>query len=107
MNQCSRISGETLQDLRALYSDPTNEENARMHKALSDLVRFGIYKILLREELCVCQIQEITNLPQSTASGAIKSLLSAGLISGRRDGKWIYYHANKQSIEKWLFEVIK
>ncbi|MGP6207662.1 ArsR/SmtB family transcription factor [Cuniculiplasma sp. SKW3] len=107
MNQCKTIDNSMLRNLKSIFSDPGNARKTLVHKALGDQIRLGIYEILLREELCVCQLEEITELPQSTVSGALKVLLNAGLISGRREGKWIYYHAEKNIMDKWIIEVTK
>jgi DNA-binding transcriptional ArsR family regulator len=42
-------------------------------------------------EFCVCQIVELCSLAPSTISKHLQLLTHAGLITSRKDGRWIYY----------------
>jgi ArsR family transcriptional regulator len=65
---------------------------ALVFKALGDPVRLRLFHLLsLRDELCVCHLTEALRLPQSTVSRHLGILRNAGLVSTRRDGKWMYY----------------
>lgn len=59
-------------------------------KALSDETRLRIY-LLLKNELCVCQIQVALAISQTKVSRHLTVLRNAGLVSARRDGLWMYY----------------
>ncbi len=63
----------------------------RVMKALSDPNRVRVLKLLEDQELCVCNIQEILGLAQSTVSRHMKVLEDAGLVERRRQGTWIMY----------------
>lgn len=61
-------------------------------KALSDGNRLRVMAALLtRDELCACQIIELLQVTGATASRHMGVLLSAGLVSSRKDGRWVYY----------------
>ena len=60
-------------------------------KTLSDPTRLRILMLLTKGELCVCNITEVLILPQSTVSRQIARLKLFGLVTDRRQGKWIYY----------------
>ena len=60
-------------------------------KALSDPNRVTIVKLLEEKELCVCELQALLGLAQSTVSKHLKLLEDAGLVSGRRQGSWIIF----------------
>jgi ArsR family transcriptional regulator, arsenate/arsenite/antimonite-responsive transcriptional repressor len=62
-----------------------------MFRAFSDPLRLRILHLLLRGEMCVCDIVDITRVPQPTASRHLAYLRRAGLIVKRRDGLWSYY----------------
>lgn len=62
-----------------------------MMKAMSDPNRVRIVKLLQLKALCVCEIQELLGLAQSTVSKHLKVLDEAGLISSSRDGGWVIY----------------
>jgi ArsR family transcriptional regulator, arsenate/arsenite/antimonite-responsive transcriptional repressor len=65
--------------------------SAHIFKALSDETRLRILCLLLEEELCVCNIMDVLQLPQSTASRHLAYLKNAGLVEDRRCGVWMYY----------------
>lgn len=60
-------------------------------KALSDPNRVRVLKLLERGELCVCEIQKLLGLAQSTVSKHMKLLEDAGLVKRQRQGTWILY----------------
>ena len=66
-------------------------------KALSDMKRIEIFHALSISELCVCEISDLLEIPQSTVSGCIKELFNARLIIRRKEGKWSYYSAKTMS----------
>ena len=66
-------------------------ENVQMFKALGDETRLRILGLLRQGELCVCDIMEVLNLPQSTASRHLAYLKNSKLVCGTRRGKWMYY----------------
>jgi ArsR family transcriptional regulator len=61
-----------------------------LFKALSDETRLRIF-LLLKDELCVCQIQVALALSQTKISRHLTVLRNAGLVTTRRDGLWMYY----------------
>jgi DNA-binding transcriptional ArsR family regulator len=60
-------------------------------KALSEGIRLKIVFLLTHSELCVCEIQDIFELPQSTVSRHMKYLKDRGLAVSEQRGKWVYY----------------
>ena len=70
------------------------KEFIRVMKAMSDPNRVRIVKLLQLKELCVCELQELLGLAQSTVSKHLKLLDEAGLISNRREGAWVIYEVN-------------
>lgn len=64
----------------------------QLFKALSDGTRLRMLLLLLNHgELCVCDLMESLQIPQSTASRHLALLRSAGLVDGERRGTWMYY----------------
>ena len=68
-------------------------------RALSEEVRLRIVVLLTRGELCVCDIMEILDEPQSKVSRHLSYLRSSGLISARRVGVWMHYSLSDQQDE--------
>jgi ArsR family transcriptional regulator len=60
-------------------------------KALSDPCRVRIIKILQNKTLCVCELQALLSIPQPAVSKHMKVLEKAGLVTGAKDGLWVYY----------------
>lgn len=63
----------------------------RVMKSLSDPNRVRVLKLLQDGELCVCEIQKVLGLAQSTVSKHMKLLEDAGLVKRKRQGAWILY----------------
>ncbi len=70
------------------------DKMATVFKALSDSNRLMIVDMLLKGEMCACQILDELNISQSTLSHHMKSLCEAGVVDGRKDGKWMFYSIN-------------
>ncbi len=66
-------------------------ELERAFKAAGDPTRTRILKLLERGPLCVCQVQAVLGLAPSTVSKHLALLKAAGLVTDRRDGRWIHY----------------
>ena len=60
-------------------------------KALADPVRLRIVLLLLRGDLCVCELTGVLGMEQSRISHQLRVLRQAGLVEDVRDGKWIIY----------------
>ena len=67
------------------------QEYAQLLKALGDETRLKMIGLLKHGELCVCDIMEVLDLPQSTASRHLAYLKNSHWVVGRRKGKWMYY----------------
>lgn len=63
----------------------------RVMKALSDPNRVRILKLLAVQDLCVCELQALIGLAQSTVSKHLKVLEDAGFVDYQKDGAWIIY----------------
>lgn len=63
----------------------------RIFRAFSDPTRLRILSLLLRGELCVCEIVDTLDILQPAASRHLAYLRKAGLVEARREGLWMYY----------------
>lgn len=66
-------------------------ELVRITKALADEQRLKLMAALGRREVCVCQLTELLKLAPSTVSKHLSILQQAGLIVGRKQGRWVHY----------------
>lgn len=64
---------------------------SKLLKALSEEIRLRIITLLCGGELCVCDLMEALDLPQSTISRHLSYLKNGGWIEGERRGVWMYY----------------
>jgi len=60
-------------------------------KSLADTNRVRTLLALRNRELCVCRIIELLQLAPSTVSKHLAILKQAGLIEGRKEGRWMHY----------------
>ncbi len=67
------------------------ENRSEIFKAISDSTRLKILYLLQDGELCVCEIINVLEKPQSTISHHLNVLKKAGFIQGRKEGLWIHY----------------
>lgn len=65
-------------------------------KALSDETRLRLMHVLHRHELSVNELVTILEMGQSRVSRHLKILTSAGLLTSRRDGLWVFYSASPE-----------
>lgn len=67
-------------------------------KALADETRLKIFKLVERQELCVCQIVPAIGLTQPTVSVHLGKLKRAKLVKERRAGQWSYYSVDREGL---------
>lgn len=60
-------------------------------KGLSDPTRLRILALLDCGELCICDLMEGLDIPQSKVSRHMSFLKNGGWVASRRKGKWVYY----------------
>jgi ArsR family transcriptional regulator len=62
-----------------------------LFSALADGTRLRILNLLRHREVCVCYFVELLDETQPKISRHLAYLRRAGLVSARREGKWIHY----------------
>lgn len=67
-------------------------EMENLFLALSDKTRLRILTMMHDREVTVGEFSDVLGESQPKVSRHLAYLRSAGLVSTRRDGKWIYYH---------------
>ncbi len=76
---------EKLPDVDELY------DLAELFKVFGDSTRIRILYVLFQSELCVCDLAEVLGMTQSAVSHQLKILKQAKLVTGRREGKSVFY----------------
>lgn len=88
-------------------TDATLLTSVQLFKALGDEIRLKILALLGNGELCVCDIMEVLDLPQSTVSRHLAYLKHSLWVVGRRNGKWMYYRLHPDLPEHPLQKTIQ
>jgi ArsR family transcriptional regulator len=81
-------------------TNPDLQQASRLFQALSDETRLRIVQMLSGGERCVCDLQEAVGAYQSRLSFHLKKLKDAGLVSDRREGRWVYYTLRAEALEE-------
>lgn len=68
-----------------------------LFKVLSDETRLRIINVLYNQDLCVCELVEILDLPQPKISKHIAKLRQINLVNTDRNEQYIYYSFNKNN----------
>lgn len=76
------------------------KQYSNIFKALSDETRLKIIDMLKDgEEKCACDLLENFKITQPTLSYHMKMLGDCTLVNARRDGAWMRYTLNKETIK--------
>ena len=86
--------------MASTVSAPSLARTARLCRALSDENRLRIVEMLSSGERCVCELTAALDLGQSLLSHHLKTLKDAGLVTDRREGRWVYYTLNCDALEE-------
>lgn len=68
--------------------------------ALANETRYTLVRVLVAagEELCVCELNAVVDASESGLSHACSTLVDAGLVEGRKDGRWKKYRATNRAV---------
>lgn len=81
---------------------------SRLLSALADPTRLRLIRLVLQEELCVCELVDALRIPQYKVSRHLGRLRSLGLVHARRNGRWMYYSIGRQGqLSPFLRDLLK
>ena len=72
----------------------------KIHKALSNLKRFLMYKLLEHKPMCTCALAKVFSVSDGTITHHLKILEKAGLIMGKKEGYFTRYYTKKNLIDQ-------
>jgi ArsR family transcriptional regulator len=80
---------------------------AAVAKALGDPTRLQLVDVLRKHagQVCVCELQPLFDIKQSTLSEHLRKLREAGIVGVERRGLWAYYYVIPDALEElseWL-----
>lgn len=70
-------------------------DTALFFSALADETRLRLLNLMRDGEVCVCFFAESLGTNNPKISRHLAYLKRAGLVTGRRDGKWMHYRINR------------
>ncbi|PSP78349.1 transcriptional regulator [Halobacteriales archaeon QS_4_69_225] len=100
---CSEDVERRLDELETLGTELGTEQVASeldVLSALANRTRYTLVRVLVaaEEELCVCELNAVVDVSESGLSHAISKLADAGLVEGRKDGRWKMYRATNRAV---------
>ena len=69
-------------------------------QAVAEPTRLRIVQLLTAGERCVCELQDDLGAAQSRLSFHLRKLKDSGVVSDRRDGRWVYYALVPEALEE-------
>lgn len=97
----SIVDTSTQVDLSSgMTNEILDEGLLQRFQAVAEETRFGIVRLLADGERCVCELQDEMEAGQSRLSFHLRKLKDAGVVSDRRDGRWVYYSLVPESLEE-------
>src|SRR5947208_10429386 len=69
----------------------TSLDLPRLFAALADRTRLRLLNLMSGREVCVCYFVEILKQSQPKISRHLAYLRNVGIVSARREGKWMHY----------------
>ncbi len=70
---------------------PKSYDLALLFAALADRTRLRLLNLMSGKEVCVCYFVEILGQSQPKISRHLAYLRRAGVVTARREGKWMHY----------------
>jgi ArsR family transcriptional regulator len=91
---------DELGTLEATFGTQQVEAELDVLSALGNETRYTLVRVLVAagEELCVCELNAVVDVSESGLSHALSRLVDAGLVDGRKDGRWKKYRATNRAI---------
>jgi ArsR family transcriptional regulator len=62
-----------------------------LFRALADCTRLRLLNLIAEREICVCYFVDILKISQPKISRHLAYLRRAGIVSARRQGRWMHY----------------
>jgi len=64
-------------------------------RALADPTRWRIVRLVMHDALCVCELADILEMPQSSISSHVQIIRKAGLLESEKCEKWTYFQIHR------------
>jgi ArsR family transcriptional regulator len=85
-----------------LEEEATYRELEAFFSALGDATRLKMLKLIANEELCSCEVMAALELTQPTTSHHLGILERGGLLTSKRNGKWVFYKIVNSKVQNLI-----
>jgi DNA-binding transcriptional ArsR family regulator len=93
------VHEEDVRRARAhLSGEPTYAELSSLFAALGDTTRVKLVHVLLRQELCTCDLAATLGVSESATSQHLRVLKALRLVRSRRAGRVVYHSLDDEHI---------
>lgn len=91
---------DELESLREALNTEQIKAEREVLASMANQTRYTLLCVLTaaERELCVCELNAVVDVSESGLSHALSDLEKAGLIEGRKDGRWKHFRATKRAI---------
>ena len=76
------------------------------HKAIGHPVRLRLLAALRTGPLCGCQMAVVVKLAPSTISEHLSELRRAGLVTEKKEGRWVEYRLSDSALREGILEPV-
>jgi len=73
-------------------------EAVTFFRAVADETRWRIVRLVMDRALCVCELADILEMPQSSVSSHVQIIRKAGLLESETCGKWTYFRIGREHL---------
>lgn len=106
--ECTQIHDEIVHQIEEnMPCDEELADLAEFFRVFGDTTRIRILYVLMRSEMCVCDIAALLGMTQSAISHQLRVLKQMELVKNRREGKTVFYSLADGHIETILSQGIE
>jgi len=98
--QAPLVISRTVDILDRVTTATDASRATQLFHALSDETRLAVIEMLHDGERCVCDLQDALDVAQSRLSFHLKVLKDAGLVTDRKDGRWVHYALSPDAFDE-------
>jgi len=98
--QATLVISRTVDILDRVTTATDASRATQLFHALSDETRLAVIEMLHDGERCVCDLQDALDVAQSRLSFHLKVLKDAGLVTDRKDGRWVHYALSPDAFDE-------
>ncbi len=96
---CTEFLNKHEDFIANVMNDTLTKKEYKIHKALSKMKRYLMYKLLQDKPMCTCALAKVFQISEGTVTHHLKILEEAGLIMGKKEGYFTRYYSVEKLIQ--------